>query len=108
MEYGGFYFILLKNIMIREKSRSWSERTSIEDLKSLKWLRERGDFMPEYLKDLEMKYHLGGWILFMVCAGFFIAASVADGNILSFIGSVIFLVACVLFIIPLLRSKKHH
>jgi hypothetical protein len=40
-------------------------------------------------RDRETKFHLWGWILFLLCAGFFIA------------GSIIFLIACVIFIIPL-------
>ena len=47
------------------------------------------------------KFHLCGWVLFLVCAGFFIASSVEGGNILSLTGSIIFLIACVVFIIPL-------
>jgi predicted membrane channel-forming protein YqfA (hemolysin III family) len=49
----------------------------------------------------ERKFHLCGWILFLVCAGFFIASSVEDNNTLSLVGSIIFLFACVVFLIPL-------
>ena len=49
----------------------------------------------------ERKFHLWGWILFLGCAGFFIASGVASDNILSVVGSIIFLVGCVVFITPL-------
>ena len=49
---------------------------------------------------------LAGWLLFVVCALFFIASSVHNRDILTFIGSVIFLVACIVFIVPVLRASK--
>jgi hypothetical protein len=54
----------------------------------------------------DLKYQLLGWILFIVCAIFFIASSLINGDILTFIGSVIFLIACVVFLIPLFRTIK--
>jgi hypothetical protein len=56
---------------------------------------------------LEIKYHLSGWVLFILCAIFFIASSVKNRDVLTFIGSVIFFIACIVFIIPLVRSKKN-
>jgi len=52
----------------------------------------------------ERKFHLWGWIFFLVCAGFFIASNIEGGSILGLIGSVIFLLACVVFIIPLVTK----
>ena len=57
--------------------------------------------MSTHDRNRERKFHLLGWILFLVCAGFFIASSVKSDNILSLTGSTIFLIACVFFIIPL-------
>ncbi len=54
----------------------------------------------------ERKFHLGGWVLFLVCAGFFITASVKDSNIPGLIGSIIFLAGCVVFIIPLMMKEN--
>lgn len=54
----------------------------------------------------EKRFHLWGWILFVVCAGFFIASAVRGGSILGVIGSVIFLVACVVFIVPLVKVRN--
>ena len=55
---------------------------------------------------LERKCHLWGWVLFVVCAGFFIASSIKEGSILTLVGSLIFLAACVVFIIPLVRRGR--
>ncbi len=54
----------------------------------------------------EDKYHLAGWILFIICAIFFLASSLKNHDFFSFIGSVIFLVACIFFIIPLVWLNK--
>ena len=53
-----------------------------------------------------IKYHIVGWILFIICAIFFIASSLKNHDILTFIGSVIFLIACIVFFIPLVRPSK--
>ena len=55
-------------------------------------------------RNRETKFHLWGWILFLLCAGFFIASSLLSHDILSLAGSIIFLIACVIFIIPLVRK----
>jgi len=52
----------------------------------------------------ESKFQLWGWILFMVCAFFFIAQSIVNGSALGLVASIIFLVACVVFIIPLVQG----
>lgn len=55
---------------------------------------------------LEIKYQLSGWILFIICAIFFLASSLKNQDVLTFIGSVIFLIACIVFIIPLVSSTN--
>ena len=62
--------------------------------------------MPADNKDREMKFHFWGWILFVVCAGFFIGASIENGDVLSLCGGIIFLIACVVFLIPILRKRN--
>jgi flagellar biosynthesis protein FliQ len=52
------------------------------------------------------KYQLAGWILFIICAIFFIASSVKNHDTLTFIGGIIFLIACIVFLIPLVMSNK--
>ena len=52
------------------------------------------------LKKIEFKFQLGGWILFILSASFFTAASIRVGDVLSLLGSLLFLFACFLFLIP--------
>jgi len=54
----------------------------------------------------ETKYHLSGWILFVVCAIFFIASSLKNHDILTLIGGAIFLIACIVFLIPLVTPDR--
>ena len=54
----------------------------------------------------EIKYQIAGWILFIICAIFFVASSLQNHDILTFIGGVLFLIACIVFLIPLVRSRK--
>ncbi|HUU64867.1 MAG TPA: hypothetical protein VMW37_02025 [Dehalococcoidales bacterium] len=51
----------------------------------------------------EKRFHLLGWLLFLVCAVFFIMQSLTDNNIFGLIGSVVFLTGCVAFLIPLVH-----
>jgi len=55
----------------------------------------------------ERAYHIAGWVLFIVCALFFIAASIRSDDIVMCLGSVIFLVACIVFLMPLVKKKRH-
>lgn len=52
------------------------------------------------------KYHILGWVLFIICAIFFMASGWKNNDIWTFIGSFIFLAACVVFLIPLLKPNK--
>ncbi len=54
----------------------------------------------------EVKYHLAGWILFILCACFFIASSIKNQDTLALIGSMLFLIACLIFIVPLIWPEK--
>ncbi len=54
----------------------------------------------------EKKFHLWGWILFIVCAGFFIASSIKANDMFGLAGSIVFLVGCVVFIIPLTMKSR--
>ena len=49
-----------------------------------------------------LKFELWGWILFILCACFFIASGIKNNDTLTLLGSIIFLIACLVFIIPLL------
>lgn len=50
----------------------------------------------------EVRFHVLGWLLFVVCALIFIAAGLRDGDILILTGSIVFLLACFAFLVPLL------
>lgn len=52
---------------------------------------------------IEVQLQLWGWILFIVCALLYIVSSLQSGSMLDLLGSLAFLFACVLFIIPLTR-----
>lgn len=52
----------------------------------------------------ERNYHLAGWLLFLVCAGFFIISAARSGDALYLAGSIVFLVACIVFVIPLIST----
>ena len=42
---------------------------------------------------------LWGWVLFLLCSVLFLAAAIRDGDVLIGVASVVFLVACVLFLL---------
>jgi hypothetical protein len=49
------------------------------------------------------KTDLWGWTLFLLCAVAFTIAGLRDGDLLITAGSILFLVACVLFLLPYFR-----
>jgi hypothetical protein len=51
------------------------------------------------------RFQLCGWLLFLVCSFFFMADSAIAGNPLGVAGSVVFLLGCVIFLIPLVQKK---
>ena len=57
--------------------------------------------------ELENLMHLVGWLLFVLCAIFFIASSLKNHDSLALIGSVVFLVSCIVFIVPLVVKIKN-
>ncbi|MEA3358850.1 MAG: hypothetical protein U9R17_05515 [Thermodesulfobacteriota bacterium] len=52
----------------------------------------------------EVKYHFAGWVVFVICAVLFIASSLKSGDILMLVASIVFLAACIIFIIPLIKT----
>jgi len=54
----------------------------------------------------EKRYHLAGWLLFLVCAIFFIAQSLTDNNTLGLSASIIFFTGCIAFLIPLVGNWR--
>jgi len=56
----------------------------------------------------EEKFHLVGWVLFIICAILFILSGIQNDDLLTTVGSFIFLIACVVFLIPLIHPKENH
>jgi len=52
------------------------------------------------------KYQITGWILFIICAIFFMAASLVNHDMLTLFGSVIFLIACFVFLVPIIAECR--
>lgn len=52
------------------------------------------------------KYELWGWSLFIVSAVFFVASTAISGDIPGLFGSLFFLAACIVFLVPYLRSAE--
>jgi hypothetical protein len=53
-----------------------------------------------------VKYELAGWILFIIGVLFFLVSSVINHDLLTFMGSVVFLIGCIVFLIPIVKSIK--
>ena len=62
--------------------------------------------MPGMNEKQDLRLHLWGWMLFIICAAFFIASSIKNRDILSLVASIIFLIACGVFIISLVKKEK--
>jgi hypothetical protein len=64
--------------------------------------------MPNHSPDdrSENQHHLIGWILFVLCALCFLASSLQNRDLLACIGSLLFLIACGFFIVPLVKKME--
>nr|WP_319576717.1 hypothetical protein [uncultured Desulfobacter sp.] len=47
-----------------------------------------------------------GWVLFVLCALFFLGSGLKNKDMLTIIGSLLFLIACFVFIYPLLTFSE--
>ena len=52
----------------------------------------------------DLKLQLFGWILFILCALLFLASSIRNQDWIAFFASLVFLVACFVFMIPLIKK----
>lgn len=50
---------------------------------------------------------VAGWVLFMVSAIFFTVGAVRDGRVIELVASLSFLLACVLFMVPVILNRPH-
>ena len=53
----------------------------------------------------EKKFQLWGWMLFVICALLYMVSAIESGSVLGLLGSIVFLIACVLFLIPLIAGS---
>lgn len=58
------------------------------------------------MHEKNLRYQIYGWILFVACALLFLAESIVGRQPLVFAGSIVFLLACLFFLIPLIQSVK--
>jgi hypothetical protein len=56
-------------------------------------------------KNAQHHFQFWGWILFIGSAIFFMASSLRSGDLLSLAGGALFLVACFVFLAPLLAQR---
>ncbi|GMQ76649.1 MAG: hypothetical protein BMS9Abin01_1936 [Gammaproteobacteria bacterium] len=56
--------------------------------------------------DRRRKLEVWGWCLFIASAVFFVASTVRSGDLLGLVGSLIFLFACIVFLVPCLRPPE--
>lgn len=56
--------------------------------------------------DKDAKFQCIGWVLFIICSFFYLLSSFKKQDMLTFIGSILFLIACIVFLIPILESLK--
>ncbi len=52
------------------------------------------------------RYALAGWLLFILCAVFYLASSLINHDPLAIIGSTLFLIACLVFMVPIVKPDK--
>jgi hypothetical protein len=52
------------------------------------------------------RYQLSGWLLFVGSALFFIASSIRAGDMIGLMGGLLFLIACIVFLIPVISTMR--
>jgi uncharacterized membrane protein YtjA (UPF0391 family) len=64
--------------------------------------------MSDGSESLELKFQLWGWIVFIGCSVLFVVSSIRNRDVLSLVASILFLVGCVIFMIPLATSMMRN
>ncbi len=62
--------------------------------------------MPDNGPRNTRRYEIGGWLLFVISALFFIASSLRNGDVIGLLGGVFFLLACVAFLASYMSVRK--
>ena len=52
------------------------------------------------------RFQIWGWVLFILCALLFLASSMVNRDLLAAAGSLVFLLACGVFLYPLITRHK--
>ena len=69
------------------------------------YLFERVDSdMPNEPSQTDLKLQLFGWGLFIICALLFLASSIQNQDMIAILASLVFLVACFVFLYPLVKA----
>jgi Na+/proline symporter len=50
----------------------------------------------------KFSYQLAGWVLFILCSIFYILSGIHSRDAFSLTGGILFFIACIVFIIPLI------
>jgi hypothetical protein len=58
-------------------------------------------------KNKDLKAQLWGWVLFVICAVLFTGSAVRAKDVLATAGSIVFLLGCAVFMVPLVRAITH-
>lgn len=59
-----------------------------------------------HMNPRERRFQIWGWALFILCAAFFLFSAARNHDVPYFVGSMIFLIACVVFLIPLVFRSE--
>ncbi|TRZ49862.1 MAG: cytochrome oxidase subunit III [Dehalococcoidia bacterium] len=62
--------------------------------------------MPIRKQGRESQFQIFGWVLFLACSILFIVDSIAAGSPWGLVGSVFFLLGCVIFLIPFTWKRR--
>ena len=62
--------------------------------------------MPKDEKNKDLITQLWGWVLFLICSILFILSGVRARDVVTIVASVIFLLGCVVFVIPLIQAIR--
>ena len=53
----------------------------------------------------DRRFHIAGWVLFILSALSFTVSSWNSGDLVALAGALLFLIACFVFLVPLLRER---
>jgi predicted membrane channel-forming protein YqfA (hemolysin III family) len=93
--------------MIREVKESVPEAVTwrcADILGSINMAQNEASEMSDNDRNREAKLHFLGWILFILCAVLYTASSIRNHDVLAIAASILFLVGCVVFMIPLVTT----